>query len=149
VTRGYASISFLHSAGEDIQGREYPTYLYYFGDLDPSGVDISRVVERGIREFSDGAEIHFERVAVTREQVEEWDLPTRPTKETDSRSRNFQGESVEVDAIRPEQLRTLCRSVIEKNLPEKERERVLEIEAAERDSFKEVARYWDMGALEQ
>jgi hypothetical protein len=142
VTRGYPSLSFLHTSGESIRGSEYPTYLYYFGDLDPSGVDIPRVVERGIRGFSKGAEIHFEIVAVTREQVEEWELPTRPTKQTDSRARNFEGESVEVDAIPPEMLRGLCRSVIENHLPKEERARVLEIEAAERDSFKEVARYW-------
>lgn len=143
VTRGYPSLSFLHSAGEDIQDSEYPTYLYYFGDLDPSGVDIPRVVERGIRGFAGGAEIHFERVAVLPWQVEEWDLPTRPTKQSDSRSRNFKGESVEVDAIPPDQLRDLCRWVIERHLPEEERQRVLEIEAVERQSFKEIAgRYW-------
>lgn len=147
VTRGYPSLSFLHTAGESIRGRKYPTYLYYFGDLDPSGVDIPRVVERGIREFSVGAEIHFERVAVTRDQVEDWDLPTRPTKQTDSRSRNFQGESVEVDAIPPDQLRDICRTVIEQHLPESERERVLLVEAAERKSLLCIAKnyHWVEG----
>jgi hypothetical protein len=142
VTRGYSSLSFLHTSGQSIQGRKYPTYLYYFGDHDPSGVDIPRVVERGIREFSGDSEVHFERVAVTEGQIEEWGLPTRPTKKTDSRSKNFQGESVEVDAIPPDHLRELCRGVIEQHLPIDERDRVLEMEAAERDSFKEVARYW-------
>ncbi len=143
VTRGYPSLSFLHSSGQQIRGRQDPTYLYYFGDLDPSGVDISRVVERGIREFANRAEIYFERVAVNSEQVDEWDLPTRPTKQTDSRAHNFHGESVEVDAILPDRLRDLCRWVIEKHLPQEERERVLAIETAERESFQEIAgRYW-------
>jgi hypothetical protein len=32
VTRGYPSISYLHSAAEAIADQSVPTYLYYFGD---------------------------------------------------------------------------------------------------------------------
>ena len=39
-------------------------------------------------ELAPDAEICFERVAVTPEQIRDWDLPTRPTKTTDSR-KNF------------------------------------------------------------
>ncbi len=39
----------------------------YFGDLDPSGVDIPRTVECGIRELAPAVDLHFERVAVNRE----------------------------------------------------------------------------------
>ncbi len=45
VTRGYSSISFLHSAAMDIAATNKPTYLYYFGDWDPSGKDITRTTE--------------------------------------------------------------------------------------------------------
>jgi hypothetical protein len=65
VTRGYSSVSFLHSAAEAIEEKGKPAYLYYFGDHDPSGRDITRATEDGLREFAPGAEIHFERVAVT------------------------------------------------------------------------------------
>ena len=44
VTRGYPSLSFLHSAAEQIIDQDKPTYMYYFGDRDPSGVDIDRFV---------------------------------------------------------------------------------------------------------
>ena len=47
VTRGYPSLSYLHSAASLIAEKHKPTYLYYFGDLDPSGVDITRAVEEG------------------------------------------------------------------------------------------------------
>ena len=40
VTRGYASLSFLNSAAETIEAVAKAAYLYYFGDWDPSGVDI-------------------------------------------------------------------------------------------------------------
>jgi hypothetical protein len=90
VTRGYSSISFLHSAAEEIEEKGKPAYLYYFGDHDPSGRDITRVTEARLREFAPDAEIYFERVAVTQDQIDDYDLPTRPTKKTDSRSKNFQ-----------------------------------------------------------
>jgi hypothetical protein len=48
VTRGYSSLSYLHTAAEAIQRQQKPTYLYYFGDQDPSGVDITRTVNEGI-----------------------------------------------------------------------------------------------------
>lgn len=37
VTRGYASLSFLHSAAEYIKDLEVPAYIYHLGDFDPSG----------------------------------------------------------------------------------------------------------------
>src|SRR5262245_17312434 len=36
VTRGYPSLSFIHSAAETIQAEDKPIFLYYFGDHDPS-----------------------------------------------------------------------------------------------------------------
>ena len=56
------------------------TFIYYFGDHDPSGVVVDRKIEQGLREFAPDAEIHFKRVAVHPEQIREWNLPTRPTK---------------------------------------------------------------------
>ncbi len=80
VTRGFASLSYVHNAAETIERVGKPTHIYYFGDYDPSGVEIDRNLERRLREFAPYSEIHFERVAVRREQIEEFDLPTRPTK---------------------------------------------------------------------
>src|SRR5262249_48885635 len=92
VTRGYPSISYLHSAAESIEAEAKPAYLYYFGDHDPSGVDITRAVEPGIREFAPDVDITFTRVAVTQDQILELHLPTRPTKASDTRSKGFCGE---------------------------------------------------------
>ena len=111
VMRGFSSVTFLHSAAEAIAEVGKPAYLYYFGDRDPSGVVIDRKIEQDLREMAPGAEIHFERVAVTPEQIITLNLPTRPTKSSDSRNRNFEGESVEVDAIDPDSLRTLSSAV--------------------------------------
>src|SRR5262245_54508404 len=113
TARGYASISFLHSAAKAIKAKGKPAYIYHFGDLDPPGVDAARDIESKLRRYAPGAEIHFERPAVTREQVERWNLPTRPTKMSDTRAKKFNGTSVELDAIPAANLRQLVRTCIE------------------------------------
>jgi len=135
VTRGYPSLSYLYEAAEAIGECGKPAYLYYFGDWDPSGVDITRSVERGIREFAPNAQIVFERIAITPQQIGELRLPTRPTKNTDSRSKNFSGESVEVDAIPPAVLRGLVKECIEKHIDRRALARTRKIEAAERETL--------------
>lgn len=138
VTRGYPSVSYLHSAACSIREQGKPAYLYYFGDHDPSGKDITRATEAGLREFAADAEITFERVAVTEAQIALWHLPTRPTKATDSRRNNFQGESVEVDAIPSAQLRKLVREYIYKHVDMDEYHRVERVEEQEREILDRV-----------
>jgi len=139
VTRGFPSLSYLHEAALSIAAVRKPAFLYYFGDHDPSGLDITRVVEKGIREFALNADITFERVAVTSDQIIEMALPTRPTKKTDTRSKNFLGESVEVDAIAPVTLRQMVEACITQHIDHAAHERLLEIEAAERETLLEIA----------
>jgi hypothetical protein len=144
VTRGYPSVSYLYEAAEAIGYNGKPAHLYYFGDYDPSGLDISRNVEERLREFAPDAEIEFTRVAVTPDQVVSMGLPTRPTKKTDSRSKNFgTDESVEVDAIPPKTLRLMVSSCITQHidrralevtqLAEAEEQKALELLAARID----------------
>jgi hypothetical protein len=133
VARGYASLSFQHNAAGDIRDLEVPAFIYHFGDFDPSGVNAGEKIEETLRELAPDAEIHFQRVAVTLEQIRDWDLPTRPTKTTDSRSKNFGDISVELDAISPDQLRELVRSAIERHLPRRQFDILKEAEASERE----------------
>jgi hypothetical protein len=117
VARGYASLSFLHTAAEHIGALCVPAYIYHLGDFDPSGVNAGEKIKETLREMAPAAEIHFERIAVTPAQIAAWDLPTRPTKASDSRSKGFGEVSVELDAIEPDRLRALVRNAIEQQLP--------------------------------
>jgi hypothetical protein len=135
VTRGYPSLSFVHSAGETLEELCKPAYLYYFGDRDPSGVDIDRKLEEDLRKFAPYCDLTFERVAVLPEQIEELDLPTRPTKKSDSRSKNFDGESVEVDAIEPDMLRDMCRDCITQHINKAQLKRTRKVEKLERETL--------------
>lgn len=126
VARGYASLSFLHSAAEAIAELEVPAYIFHLGDYDPSGVNAAEKIEQTLRELAPNAEIHFERIGVTQYQIEQLKLPTRPTKQSDSRAKGFGDISVELDAIPPDWLRSLVRFCIEEHLPQ-DQLRVLKI----------------------
>src|SRR5215472_8833146 len=133
VARGYASLSFLHSAAEAINDLDVPVYIYHLGDFDPSGVNAGEKIEETLRELAPDADITFERIAVTPEQIADWDLPTRPTKASDSRSRSFGEISVELDAIEPNQLRALVQETIELHLPPEQFEILKAAEESERE----------------
>jgi hypothetical protein len=136
VARGYSSLSFLHSAAMAVEAKDKPAYIYHFGDLDPSGVDAARDIEVKLRRYAPGAEIHFERPAVTRAQVEEWNLPTRPTKQTDTRAKKFAGTSVELDAIPAHKLRELVRECIERHVDQHQLKLLRVAEESERGLLK-------------
>ena len=132
VCKGFASESYVYSAAEAIREQGKPAHLYLLTDHDPSGVAIARDVERRIRGFLPATELHVERVAVTEDQIERWNLPTRPTKRGDSRSKGFQGESVDVDAIPSAQLRAIVRMCIKRHIDWGELKWLTAIEEIER-----------------
>jgi hypothetical protein len=142
VTRGYPSISFLYGAARGMAAEHKPVIIYYFGDYDPSGVDIPRAVEDGILDFAPYLDLVFERVAVNPSQITQMGLPTRPTKSSDSRSKSFQGESVEVDAIRPADLRALASEAIERFVDEQALAVMKAAEESEREILQRMAGEW-------
>lgn len=146
VARGYASLSFLHTAAEFISNLGKPTFIYHLGDFDPSGVNAGEKIEQTLREMAPDAEIHFERIGVTMAQIIEWNLPSRPTKTTDSRAKGFGEISVELDAIRPQALRDLVQAAIERQLPRYKLDVLLEVEAIERRQIREMVGYMNGGA---
>ena len=147
VTRGYPSVSFLYEAAQAIAAQEKPTNLYYLGDWDPSGLDIPRQVERRLREYAPDVELSFERIAVTEDQITTFDLPTRPTKRSDSRAKGFNSVSVEVDAIPPATLRGMVNTVITQHVDEDVLDVVLAAEESERDILTKMAANYDQGVM--
>lgn len=117
VARGYASLSFLSAAAEHINDLDCPIFIYHLGDFDPSGVNAGEKIEQTLRELAPAANITFERIGVTEWQIEEFKLPTRPTKTSDTRSKGFGDISVELDAIDPGTLRAIVEAAITDHLP--------------------------------
>lgn len=140
VTRGYASLSFLYAAAEKIVDVDRPAFIYHLGDFDPSGVDAGRKIHETLRDLAPEAEIHFQRLAVTPQQIDTWKLPSRPTKQTDTRANRFGSAiSVELDAIAPDLLRRLVQRAIERHLPQDQYAVLKAAEESERDGMKEWA----------
>jgi len=138
VTRGFSSLSFLHTAAEEIKdqsARGKETFIYYFGDHDPSGRVNDRVIERDLREFADGVDFHFERMAVTLEQIAEWSLPSRPTKTRGTHAKTFKGDSVELDSIPPKQLESLIEFCITQHIYEPAYNALIAAEQSERETL--------------
>lgn len=140
VARGYASLSFLHSAAQHLQSLEVPAFIYHLGDYDPSGVNAGEKIEETLRQLAPNAEIYFERLAVTPSQISSWGLPTRPTKASDSRAKGFGEISVELDAIDPAALRGLVVGAIERHLPADQLAVLQVAEASERELLMEMVR---------
>ena len=120
VTRGFASITYLQEAADEIARDGRPTYVYVLTDFDPSGVSIAEKVKEELIRRAPFSDLTVERLAVNREQIERWNLPTRPTKTSDTRASKFRRrygtDSVELDAIPPDELRRLVRSAIESHM---------------------------------
>jgi len=144
VSRGYSSISYLHQAAERIQAAldagRLP-YVYNFGDHDPSGVNAWEKLKETLREYVEDPElVEFERVAVTPAQIKAWDLPSRPTKRSDSRTKTWEGgRSVEVDAIPPKALKALVQQCVTQHIPDRELQRIQQIEQQERETLQHIA----------
>jgi len=145
VSRGQPSLTFLHGSAVAIRraaraGKD--SYIYQFGDHDPSGVLIPRTIRKTLEEMCAGFFCPppiVERVALTKEQIEEFNLPTRPTKREGNRhAKGFDGDSVELDALPPHVLRDMVRETIEQHISPSD---LRALRAAE-ESERELLRAW-------
>lgn len=145
VARGFSSESFLWETAQAIIADDKPAVIYQLGDHDPSGVSAWEHTRRRLAEFAPGIGFEFERLAVTPEQIDEYQLPTRPTKQSDSRAAGFDGESVEVDALASPVLRDLVRAAIEQWIDPEALSLIQIAEDSEREVLTRIADGWGAG----
>jgi hypothetical protein len=142
VTRGFASITYLQEAAEQIEADGRPTYVYVLTDFDPSGVSIAEKVEEELTVRAPFSNITVERLALNRVQINRWNLPTRPTKTSDTRARRFRQlhgtDSVELDAIQPDELRRLVKDAIDSHMEPWRLEQFRMVEREERQTLKSM-----------
>lgn len=115
--KGYPSLTFLHDISFRIKEAEYrgkQPIILYFGDYDPSGEDIPRVLRENLIQLGCNEELEVRRICLNEDQVIDWGLPPAPTKDTDSRSVHWTGlGQVELDAVKPEKLMNLLQGAID------------------------------------
>jgi hypothetical protein len=112
--KGYPSLSFIHQATQHLQRVDKPITILYFGDFDMRGKDIERYICERLDNFGVDAEVR--RVALTRQQVEQYSLPPQPAKKQDTLARKWletQGDVAwELDALEPNVLLDLVKRSI-------------------------------------
>ena len=117
--RGYPSQSAMWRAARRVEEGQLSitqdVIILHFGDHDPSGIDMTRDIRERHDLFSHGAFgiLRIERMALNMDQVEQYDCPPNPAKETDPRGKDYRREfgetSWEVDALDPAVLSDLVR----------------------------------------
>lgn len=112
ITLAFEAARYLNAVAD---GR--PVCVLYVGDYDPAGVLIDVALERELRaHLKPEIELQFERIAITAEQIEAFDLPTKPRKAGDRRSLHVEA-TVEAEAMPAHILRAILRERIEALLP--------------------------------
>ena len=124
VARGYASESFAWSVAQSVMRyarrrrlrlparRPRPQRRRRLARLHRESAPVRRRAVRRRRRVAAFRAPGRHRAA----DHQEWQLPTRPTKRTDTRSSRFSGESVEVDAIPPAVLRGIIEDAITQHI---------------------------------
>ncbi len=136
--RGYNSYSALKDAAERIGYIDRPTVVLYMGDFDPSGQDMPRDIRDRLTEDF-GVQLDLYVIALTRDQIEAYDLPPAPAKRSDSRAAAFMARhgdmAVELDALPPNVLQELVRDNVEQFFDKSAFEQQAEIEREEQEKL--------------
>lgn len=155
--RGYVSSSAMWRnarrierylrAGQDVT-------VLHLGDHDPSGIDMTRDIRDRLDTFvrhdlgwvaANRLDVH--RIALTMEQVEQYDPPPNPAKLTDSRSNdyvsNYGDSSWELDALPPNVLTDLINDHISALVDPDAFARRQELESTDRARLALLADNWD------
>ena len=118
--RGYTSQSEMWGAAQRLvrqaeAGHGYIPIIFHLGDHDPSGIDMTRDIVDRLNLFSENA-IDIERIALSMDQIQEYDPPPNPTKLTDSRAAQYVklygDNSWELDALEPSVIAALIREAV-------------------------------------
>ena len=118
--KGYLSASEAWRAGQRIaskidEGKKCT--IIHLGDHDPSGIDMTRDNQDRLDLFTFHEGVEVKRIALNRDQIDEYSPPPNPTKVTDSRAGSYLAkhgsQSWELDALRPQVIVDLIQSELE------------------------------------
>lgn len=156
ATGGFSPVTVTHEIARRAAEDDRPTLFLHVGDFDPSGESIFEAMAADAGKFvrdakhnevaaellglADGvhplADFRPQRVALTADQVDEYDLPTAPPKRSDTRSVNWVGDTCQAEALPPDLLASIVTDAIEDALDRDVYDELLQIEETERESIK-------------
>jgi hypothetical protein len=144
--RGYPSSSELYIAAKRLRRQQdngKRVKVFYLGDHDPSGIDMTRSNEELLQLFARSNGIEVERIGLNMDQVEEYNLVPDPAKQTDGRFAAYQetfgtDESWELDALTPSVIDGLIRAAIDSVIDEDDFNEKLEQEDANKTLLQSI-----------
>jgi hypothetical protein len=145
---GFTSWTQSHDAAEACRRDPRPFTILYVGDHDPSGRHMSDVDLPENRFLWEGIEVEIRRLALDPTDPAQRALPAFPAadKQTDTRYtwfREVHGDTCwEVDAMNPNNLRTLVQRAIEGYIDWDAWFRCEQVEQAEQRSLREILSQW-------
>lgn len=146
--RGYTSQSEMWGAAQRLirqedDGKE--TFIIHLGDHDPSGIDMTRDIQERLQLFESNVRVH--RIALTIDQVEEYNPPPNPAKATDARFETYQArfgdESWELDALEPKVIVGLIEDTVTDLIDQDVWDEAVERQKVAREQLTDVSERWD------
>ena len=149
VCRGYSSVTSMYHAHKrmvEAIERGRGCRIIYVGDHDPSGLDMVRDLRCRLAKFDArlGEHLTVEPVALTMDQIKEFDPPANKVKGTDKRVKRYRKEHGEkcweVDALPPEFLNETVEDVIRGKMDLDQFSKILEREKEDKLKLAEIAK---------
>jgi hypothetical protein len=121
--RGYTSQSEIWGAAQRMLehiSHGQKIVVLHLGDHDPSGIDMTRDIYDRLHLFLEDEydSLDVRRIALNRDQIDEYGPPPNPAKLSDSRAMNYVRrhgrESWELDALEPRMLEALVRAEVQR-----------------------------------
>ncbi len=149
--RGYTSQSEMWSAGRRLMAHrngepKKKVVVFHLGDHDPSGIDMTRDIQARLSTFAEES-IQVNRLALNMDQVEHYNPPPNPMKDTDSRSDSysdrFGDQSWELDALDPNVIVELIREAVLGIRHEDRWNRAVARELEARQQLRLISDNWD------
>lgn len=149
--RGYTSQTAMWDSGMRLQryaARGEKPVILHLGDLDPSGVDMSRDIQERLRLFMEefGDDLIFERMALNVPQIKQYNPPPNPAKKTDCRFEKFcqqyGDQSWELDALDPAVIDNLIHEYVAKYRDDTVYRVREELEAEQKETLAKAAKHW-------
>lgn len=145
--RGYISQSAMWKAAMRLKRKEddgQRTIILHFGDHDPSGIDMTRDIQDRLEIF--GCDTKVKRIALSMDQVNQYNPPPNPAKITDSRYESyvtrFGADSWELDALDPNGIIQLIEEAVAGFTDEAARNERIELQEKHRTVIQYVADNW-------
>jgi hypothetical protein len=148
ANKGYSSSSAMYEAGKRIAAARLEgktPYIFYLGDHDPSGIDMTRDITERLQVFSLDriSKKHIDRLALNMDQVRQWNPPENPAKDKDTRYDayvvKFGASSWELDAVEPVTLAGLVRDAVNSLIDRRQWDKIAKQEKAMRAELETFA----------